>query len=98
MTELEGSPQRLERKRKPYQVGQIVEQVFRPPKGKIPQNSRWMPFRRHVDKNYVEAWQLISTTPEIPTQEQLPPQKPPEVIREERKDAQIEDWHKRTDI
>ena len=33
-----------------------------------------------------------------PTQEELPPQKPPEVIKEEIKDAQIDDWHKRTDI
>jgi hypothetical protein len=35
---------------------------------------------------------------DIPTQDEPPPQKPPEVIREERKKAQIEDWQRRTDI
>jgi hypothetical protein len=92
------SPRPEVKKRKPYQIGQIIEQAYRSPKGKIPENSRWTPLRRHPDKNYVEAWQLTSTIPEIPSQEQLLPQKPPEVIREEIKDAQIDDWHKRTDI
>lgn len=99
MTELKDfSPRGEVKKRKPYQIGQIVEQVHRPPKGKIPENSRWIPARRHPDKNYVETWQLTSTLPEIPTQQQLPSQKPPEVIREETKDTQIDNWHKRTDI
>ena len=99
MTELEGSSPRPERKRrKLYQVGQIVEHSYRPPKGKLPENSKWAPLRKHVDKGYVEAWQVVSTLPTVPTPEQLPPQKPPEVTKQERKDAQIDDWHRRTDI
>lgn len=39
------------------------------------------------------------TNPEnVPTSDQFPPQRPPEVIRDERKEAQIDDWHNRTDI
>ena len=34
----------------------------------------------------------------LPDQKELRPQKPPEVIQEETKEAQIEDWRKRTDI
>lgn len=98
MAEQKDFPIRPETKRrKPYQVGQIIEQVGRSPKGKIPENTKWVPLRVNPEKNKVEAWQLISTLPEIPTQEQLRPQKPPEVFREEIKDAQIDDWHKRTD-
>ncbi len=94
----ESKPIRHEvKKRKPYQIGQVVEQAYRPPKGKIPENSRWLAIRRHPDKSYVEAWQLISTTQEVPTHEQLSPVKPTEVIREETRDAQIDDWHRRTD-
>ncbi|OGM55907.1 hypothetical protein A3E46_01695 [Candidatus Woesebacteria bacterium RIFCSPHIGHO2_12_FULL_46_16] len=98
MTELEGAHRPERKRRKPYRLGQIIEHAYTPPKGKLPENSKLVPFRRHVDKGYVEAWQVISTLPEVPTPEQLPPQKPPEVIRQERKDAQIDDWHRRTDI
>lgn len=34
----------------------------------------------------------------VPTPDQSLPQKPPEVIQEEKKEAQIEDWRNRTDI
>ena len=92
------SPRPEVKKRKSFQLGQIVERAYRPPRGRIPENSKWMPARINPDKNRVETWQLVSTLPETPTMGQLPPQKPPEVIRKETKEAQIEDWRKRTDI
>ena len=97
MTEKEFSPKPEVKKRSPYQVGQIVEQQSKP-KGKIPENSTWFPLGINPHKNRVESQRLISTLPEVPTDKQLPLQKPPEVVREEIKDAQIDDWHKRTDI
>jgi len=97
MTEQDFSSRREVKRRRLYQIGQIVEQTSRP-KGKIPENSIWTSFKINPHKNRVESWQLTSTLPEVPTDEQLAPQKPPEVIREETKDAQIEDWRKRTDI
>ena len=95
MTEL--SPRGERKRRRPYQIGQVVEQVGMPT-GKRPKDTRWDVFRWRVDKHQVEAWQLVSTKPNIPTQEQLSPQKPPEVIREETQKAKIEDWKKITDI
>ncbi len=85
------------KKKQSYQIGQIVENPYRPPKGKIPKNTRWVLVEKNPDKGYPLVWRLESIHPETPTFEQLPSIKPPELIREEIKEAQIEDWHRRTD-
>ena len=98
MAEQKGfSPITEVKKKKPFQLGQVVEHAYQQPKGKVPENSAWRVIRRHREKNYPLAWQLTSTLPEIPTQEQLPPKMPPEVLAEEIKQRQIDAWHERTD-
>lgn len=58
--------------------------------------------RTHTNESPV--WEKVRvrinpTNPEnVPTNGQLPPQKPPEVAQEEKKEAQIDDWHNRTDV
>ena len=57
---------------KKYDPNLVYISAYKPP-GKAPNGYEWKPAGHHPQKNYVTKWKLFSTTPEVPTMNELPP-------------------------